>query len=387
MGAIQSATSPFLSPVSIHRQTRFEAVFEGDSLNIQPGTESAVRVIFSPKFEGLFKATLELVFYHDQLSAWFVVRRMLRGIAGSLEDHRRLEFDEEDHNERTGIHRERPPQKIILLSPPGRCRKSRNIPDYEVPAIVQQVVDNSSAVRPYDLDAADLVSALRPDSLNMNTYAHYFASLLSIEDGHQQHARSGRWDIPCKLEHQDDVHERSRRYRRVPLSWSVLYIIVHRHFCSVEIENDDEDLLPEVALGDFLWLDDVQDNIRYEARITKIDVFTRRHLAVLKMSLRLPTDFNLYQGAQFVLQLRHNRTLLRYQYHALTVSFASPRRLLFPSMTDIKPKKDLSRDEIYTLKLRSLVNRSIRDDPQQLQAVVSVLEQPKGSVPFIIYGP
>jgi helicase MOV-10 len=155
----------------------------------------------------------------------------------------------------------------------------------------------------------------------------------------------------------------------------------------VEIENDDEDLLPEVALGDFLWLDDVQDNIRYEARITKIDFFTRRHLSVLKMSLRLPAEFNLYQGAQFVLQFRHDRTLLRYQYHALAVSFASPRRLLFPSAPDIKPKQGLSRVEIDNLKFRSLVNRSIRDDPQQLQAVVSVLEQPKGSVPFIIYGP
>ncbi|KAH9988790.1 P-loop containing nucleoside triphosphate hydrolase protein, partial [Russula compacta] len=31
-------------------------------------------------------------------------------------------------------------------------------------------------------------------------------------------------------------------------------------------------------------------------------------------------------------------------------------------------------------------NRDIRDDDQQLQAVVSILEQPEGSVPFIIYG-
>jgi helicase MOV-10 len=160
-----------------------------------------------------------------------------------------------------------------------------------------------------------------------------------------------------------------------------------RHLCSVEIENNDEDLLPEVVLGDFLWLDDVQDNMRYEARVIKIDVFARHHLAVLKMSLRLPADFNLYRGAQFILQLRHNRTNLRYQYHTLTASFASPRRLLFPSVSDIKPKRHLSRIEIYNLKFRHLVNRTIRDDPQQLQAVVSILEQPPGSVPFIVYGP
>ena len=72
----------------IYRCTRFVAVFEGDSVNIQPGTECTVRVIFSPKFEGLFKATLELVFYHNQLSARFVVRRMIEGTAGSLEDYK-----------------------------------------------------------------------------------------------------------------------------------------------------------------------------------------------------------------------------------------------------------------------------------------------------------
>ena len=159
------------------------------------------------------------------------------------------------------------------------------------------------------------------------------------------------------------------------------------HLRSVEIENDDEDLLPEVALGDFLWLDDMQDNIRYEARVTDVDVFTQRHVAVLKMLLRFPADFSLYQGAQFVLRFRHNRITLRRQYHALmTASFALPQRLLFPSVSDIKPMQRLSRAEIYNLKYRQLVNRNIRDDDQQLQAVVSILEQPEGSVPFIIYG-
>ena len=166
-----------------------------------------------------------------------------------------------------------------------------------------------------------------------------------------------------------------------------MYFFVYKYLRSVEIEKDDEDLLPEVALGDFLWLDDIQDNIRYEARVTNIDVFTRHHLAVLKMTVRLPAEFKLYEGTQFVLQLRPNRITLRHQYHALTSSFTSPRRLLFPSVSDIKPNRPLSRPEIYNLKFRHLVNRKIRDDPQQLQVVISILEQPPGSVPFIVYGP
>ena len=156
---------------------------------------------------------------------------------------------------------------------------------------------------------------------------------------------------------------------------------------SIEIENNDEDLLPEVALGDFLWLDDIHDDIRYEARVANVDMFIRHHLAVLKVSLRLPTDFNLYKGLRFELRFRHNRSTLRRQYRALTAALAPPRRLLFPSVSDIKPMRRLSRAEIDNLKFRQLVNRDIRDDGQQFQAVISILEQPPGSIPFIIYGP
>jgi helicase MOV-10 len=116
-------------------------------------------------------------------------------------------------------------------------------------------------------------------------------------------------------------------------------------------------------------------------------VFIRHHLAVLKVSLRLPTDFNLYKGTRFELRFRHNCSTLRRQYHALTATLAPPRRLLFPSASDIKPTRGLSRAEINNLKFGQLVNRDIRDDGQQLQAVISILEQPPGSVPFIIYGP
>jgi helicase MOV-10 len=164
---------------------------------------------------------------------------------------------------------------------------------------------------------------------------------------------------------------------------------VHHGRCSVEIEDEDEDLLPEVVLGDFLWLDDTQNDTRYEARVTHINVFTRgvNRIAVLKMTLRLPIRFNAFQGTPFRLRFRQNRVTLRRQYHALSTSFPPPRRLLFPSVSDIKPIRRLSEAEINVLKFNQLVNRNIRDDPQQLQAVISILEQPKGSVPFIIYGP
>ncbi|KAI9452271.1 P-loop containing nucleoside triphosphate hydrolase protein [Russula earlei] len=102
------------------------------------------------------------------------------------------------------------------------------------------------------------------------------------------------------------------------------------------------------------------------------------------MSLRLPTDFNHYRGAHFTIRFRLNRITLRRQYHALTNVSTRLRRFLFPSAADVKPIRSLSRAEIDGL---NLVNEIIRDDDQQLQTVISILEQPKGTVPFIIFGP
>jgi hypothetical protein len=188
MGAIPSASFSFHSFVSIYRCLRFEAVFEGDS-NIRPGTQSTVRVIFSPKFEGAFEATLELVFYHSQLSAWFAVRRTLHGIAGSLEDYEHIEsLGRGDDDEPTGNSGYVPSLEVILLFPPDQRRKSGYLPEYEVPSIIQEAVDSSIAKRPYDERAPELISTLRPDRLVMTgTYVHYFEALLCIEDGHQQY--------------------------------------------------------------------------------------------------------------------------------------------------------------------------------------------------------
>jgi hypothetical protein len=165
-------------------------------------------------------------------------------------------------------------------------------------------------------------------------------------------------------------------------------ILVYQYLRSLEIENNDEDLLPEVILGDFVWLDDIQEDIRYEARISKTEVFSRgqSRAAVLKVSLRLPTEFTLQKKALFILRFRVNRITLRRQYHALaSLSHGNiPCRLLFPSAADIGPMQPLARAETNNLEL---VNESIRDDDQQLRTVVSILEQPQGSVPFIIFGP
>ena len=176
----------FTTIFGIYSCPSFVATFEGDSRTIQPGTESTVCVIFSPKYDGLFKAELKLVFSDVRLSSRFVVRRRLQGIAGSIEDHRFFEsLDQEDDKEPPKNHRYIPPQRVMLLRP-DRRRQSRKFPDYDLPPKVQEIVNRITAVHPFEKEAKQLLSELKPKKLSDNTYAKFFEALLNVEDGKQQ---------------------------------------------------------------------------------------------------------------------------------------------------------------------------------------------------------
>ncbi len=165
----------------------FIATFEGDSRIIHPGTESTVQIIFNPKFEGQFDAMLDLIFSRGPRSTRFSVSRRLKAIAGSLEDHKRFEFlDKEAYIRYSGSGRQVPPQKVIPLWPSDRPRRSRKLPDYELPPSVQAAMDNVTPKNPFDKEAPRLIKDLSPATLNMDTYAQYFKALLNVEDAHQQ---------------------------------------------------------------------------------------------------------------------------------------------------------------------------------------------------------
>ena len=165
----------------------FVATFKGASRTIQPGTESTVCIIFSPKYDGLFEAELKLVFYDVRRSSRFVVRRRLQGIAGSIEDHRLFEsFDQEDDKEPPKNHRYIPPQTIIPLLQPDRRRKSRKLPDYDLPPTVQEIVNRITTADVFEKEVSEHLSYLKPKKLSRDTYTTYFGALLNVEDGRQQ---------------------------------------------------------------------------------------------------------------------------------------------------------------------------------------------------------
>jgi helicase MOV-10 len=69
--------------------------------------------------------------------------------------------------------------------------------------------------------------------------------------------------------------------------------------------------------------------------------------------------------------------------HQAVMSNVNPARLLFPKLEHIKGMPITHADLIAI----TPINRSIGEDEEQLLTVASILHQPPGSVPFVIFGP
>ncbi len=170
--------------LSFISHSSFRATFQGRGRIIRPGTTSTVQIKFIPEFQGQFEETLQLIFESQQLGR-FAVSRKLRAIAGSLEDHKRLEsLNQEGYIPRSGSGQQVPPEKIIPLESPAR--PSRNQQKYELPSLVQEAVDSTTFKHPYNKKAPGLITTLKPKELTIDTYAEYFTALLNVEEGHQQ---------------------------------------------------------------------------------------------------------------------------------------------------------------------------------------------------------
>lgn len=167
----------------IHHISSFKATFKGRGRIIRAGTIRKVQIKFIPEFEGRFEATLQLIFENEQLGRFGVSRR-LRAIAGSLEDHERFDFhDQEMYVPQSKSRQQIPPEKIIPLSYTGQ--QLGNLPEYELPQLIGDAVDAAESSQDYNAKARSLIATLRPSELTMDTYAEYFTALLNVEEGHR----------------------------------------------------------------------------------------------------------------------------------------------------------------------------------------------------------
>ena len=173
---MSQSTLSTLSTLISH--SSFRVTFKGSSSIVRPGAKCTVQVEFIPKFEGQFEATLQFIFENKR--GQFAVCRKLEAIAGSLEDHKRFEYlNQDDENiPRSWSVQQIPPEKVIPLEVGDQD-------EYELPLLVQEAVDRSTLKHPYDKKAPGLIAKLKPRELTMGTYGQFFTALLNVEEGHQ----------------------------------------------------------------------------------------------------------------------------------------------------------------------------------------------------------
>ncbi|KAG8899889.1 hypothetical protein FRB99_006391 [Tulasnella sp. 403] len=115
----------------------------------------------------------------------------------------------------------------------------------------------------------------------------------------------------------------------------------------------------------------------YEGRV--VQLFEK------EIALRFHPSFNHRPGNVYDVQFTPCRFPIRRMHEAVLHSF-SPSRILFPNTTHTPNLSRPSNKKVKALQ-KKLWNPIIGINPPQIVAVAAILDQPQGSVPFIIYGP
>ena len=88
-------------------------------------------------------------------------------------------------------------------------------------------------------------------------------------------------------------------------------------------------------------------------------------------------------GTRWNVRFQLNRTTLRRQHQALVARIPSPQRILFP----VPGFEGLDTPFAAADSQLELYNSRIGTNPEQLEAINSILHLKTGSAPFIVFGP
>lgn len=104
--------------------------------------------------------------------------------------------------------------------------------------------------------------------------------------------------------------------------------------------------------------------------------FVRENSVLLQFSPK----FKGLKGQKYDVHFVLNRTVFRRMHQAITCKPSLPR-ILFPDMVEHKAPASTNERTLNPFEKRIATN------PRQLRAVQSIVNLPKGSIPFIVFGP
>ncbi|KAF7323583.1 RNA helicase [Mycena kentingensis (nom. inval.)] len=332
--------------------SRFSASLAGQKRWVTHVRARTICVRFDPTIEGDFRDVLELVFLNVNTRERFLITRKVLGVAGSKDDHELLKPKSAYSRRPRAIPVAFSGPIVKSLRPPtwGPNTWKSKLLAYEPPADLVQVAFGEPRGR-------DLVRAAQrflPPVFNATTYARHFQTLLFIEDYQMR--------LNLEMYNMTDV-ELTPHYPRYHL----------------QVEGLEEGR-PSVVVGDFIRLrhTGVEDGPWYEGRVHQVH---QKHL-----SLRFGDNFSTYRGTKFDVRFTLNRLPLRRMHQALT-NASNQERILFPTVDHMKGKRNVRRCSEEQIAAIVPVNRLVAEDREQLETVAAIVNRPRGTVPFVIFGP
>ncbi|KDQ06712.1 hypothetical protein BOTBODRAFT_39425 [Botryobasidium botryosum FD-172 SS1] len=303
-----------------------------------------VTVVFSHRgIRGRFEDRLVLGFRDLAKNENITVTRPLRAILGSQADQEMLQPIEpySGHRVREGYD----PAELLFGEEPEPLRAipwKGKLKPYFIPDALSEILDERCSP---SMKVTSIHAEFLPEPLSAATHVNHWHTLLHVEE-HQMREDVERFNM-----------------KNVPLNKRGRY-----YFLRVPGLAEKR---PSVLVGDPIVVISPQGK-PYGGFVHVID-----NLEVgLDFHHSFPERKQLY-SVEFSLC----RIPLQRMHQALDQP-APSNRLLFPTAANILPMQAAPSQLAAQLK-----NRKIANNPPQLQAVTSILSQPPGSVPFIVFGP
>ena len=135
---------------------------------------------------------------------------------------------------------------------------------------------------------------------------------------------------------------------------------------------------PSVVVGDII-------NVRHTGNTNGLWYQGYVH-QVMERAVRLhfSPKFSAYRGTKVDVQFTLNRLPDRRMHHAVLSSDFNAHKLLFPTENGCLPLKVPT---VAQMRDFNLVDRTLQNNMEQLQAIVAIVSRPPGSVPFVVFGP
>ncbi|KAL4254212.1 DNA2/NAM7 helicase family protein [Pleurotus pulmonarius] len=312
-------------------------------VTIKYGSPVAISVTLRQAYDGTCEDRLEMRFKDEKLGKEFAVSRRLRAIIGNREALELLR-PVAPYVPRQRTTRLAEKEVVEGVFPPAlkAIPYIGRLPHAHIPTPLATTLSSGSRKEIIDR----VRKAFLPRSVDSETYGRFFKNLLWIEE-HRMEQDLEIYDIPDAT------------------------LTPHPPFYYLRVPGLAEKR-PSVLVGDRILVQEqgAQHGRWFEGGVHKV--------LRDEVSLRFNASFKHAPGQTFHVHFKLNRFPLRRQHLAMDTAFTSDR-ILFPAPAHILPQL-----AIPSLKF---VNPLIGNNPAQRQAVTSIVRQPPGSPPFVVFGP